>query len=47
MSILFAGGIGTSVKDIRLCWWPALVLATLGFPIWNRQIELIGVGLER
>lgn len=28
--ILFAGGLGTRVEDIRRCWAPALSLATLG-----------------
>lgn len=28
--ILFAGGLGTRVADIRVCWGPALTLATLG-----------------
>ena len=28
--ILFAGGLGTRVEDIRVCWGPALTLATLG-----------------
>lgn len=28
--ILFAGGLGTSVAAIRVCWGPALALATLG-----------------
>jgi len=28
--ILFAGGLGTSLKAIRVCWGPALALATLG-----------------
>ncbi len=28
--ILFAGGLGTQLADIRVCWGPALVLATLG-----------------
>jgi len=28
--ILFAGGLGTRLKDIRVCWGPALALATVG-----------------
>lgn len=28
--ILFAGGLGTRLTDIRVCWGPALALATLG-----------------
>lgn len=28
--ILFAGGLGTRVDDVRVCWGPALALATLG-----------------
>ncbi|MCF7991158.1 MAG: potassium/proton antiporter [Thiohalocapsa sp.] len=28
--ILFAGGLGTRVRDIRVCWGPALVMATIG-----------------
>jgi len=28
--ILFAGGLGTRVADVRVCWGPALTLATLG-----------------
>jgi len=28
--ILFAGGLGTRVQDIRRCWGPALSLATIG-----------------
>ncbi len=28
--ILFTGGLGTSTRDIRVCWGPALMLATVG-----------------
>ena len=31
--ILFAGGLGTRLTDIRVCWGPALLLATLGVAI--------------
>ncbi len=31
--ILFAGGLGTRLADIRACWGPALLLATLGVVI--------------
>ncbi|WP_462330388.1 potassium/proton antiporter [Thiohalocapsa halophila] len=31
--ILFAGGLGTRLTDIRVCWGPALLLATVGVVI--------------
>ncbi|WP_373509166.1 potassium/proton antiporter [Thiocapsa sp.] len=47
--ILFAGGLGTRVRDIRVCWGPALILATLGVVITTAvvgvSIWLLGVSL--
>lgn len=47
--ILFTGGLGTRVHDIRVCWGPALMLATLGVVITaavvGLSIWLLGVSL--
>lgn len=47
--ILFSGGLGTRVRDIRVCWGPALMLATLGVAITATvvgvSIWLLGVPL--
>ncbi|MFB1510350.1 MAG: cation:proton antiporter, partial [Thiocapsa sp. C3-sup] len=47
--ILFAGGLGTRVRDIRVCWGPALMLATFGVVITAAvvgvSIWLLGVSL--
>ena len=40
--ILFAGGLGTSVRDIRVSWGPALMLATLGVVI---TAAVVGVSI--
>ena len=40
--ILFAGGLGTRVRDIRVCWGPALMLATLGVVITT---AVVGVSI--
>lgn len=40
--ILFAGGLGTSLRDIRVCWGPALALATLGVAL---TAGLVGVSV--
>jgi NhaP-type Na+/H+ and K+/H+ antiporter len=47
--ILFAGGLGTRVEEIRVCWGPALTLATLGVAltaaIVGASVWLLGVPL--
>ena len=47
--ILFTGGLGTRVHDIRVCWGPALMLAMLGVVITaavvGLSIWLLGVSL--
>ena len=47
--ILFTGGLGTRVHAIRVCWGPALMLATLGVVITaavvGLSIWLLGVSL--
>ena len=47
--ILFAGGFGTGVEDIRVCWGPALTLATLGVVLTAAVVgawcRLLGVPL--
>jgi NhaP-type Na+/H+ and K+/H+ antiporter len=47
--ILFAGGLGTRVRDIRVTWGPALVLATLGVALTAAVVGvsawLVGVPL--
>lgn len=47
--ILFAGGLGTRVEAIRVCWGPALTLATLGVvltaAVVGASVWLLGVPL--